>query len=155
MRYAQNGGLKVVGNNNHLSEILMEDMTWLGSLDFPPIELGFAFANPTQSRMFRGELGDVQHETNTGHADVEDHMHTVWGGVNLGGVDPTYGNDNSLTRTTLRRFGEMGVVTSQRSNTLSYLHVHDGGLIGLDNACVVSERAESLYLRLAILTQSP
>jgi hypothetical protein len=32
--------------------------------------------------------------------------------------------------------GEMGLVTSQRSNELSFLHVHDGGLIGLDNACV-------------------
>ena len=35
--------------------------------------------------------------------------------------------------------GEMGVVTSQRSNELSFLHVHDGGLIGLDNACVHGE----------------
>jgi hypothetical protein len=46
------------------------------------------------------------------------------------------GNDNVITRVTLRRFGEMGIVTSQRSNEISYVHVYDGGLIGLDNACI-------------------
>ena len=69
--------------------------------------------------------------------------HTPWGGVRqvdrLGGVDPTLGNDNTVARATVRRFGEMGVVTSQRSHELSLLHVHDGGLIGLDNACVHGE----------------
>ena len=35
--------------------------------------------------------------------------------------------------------GEMGLVTSQRSNELSFLHVHDGGLIGLDYACAHGE----------------
>jgi hypothetical protein len=56
----------------------------------------------------------------------------VWGGLHAAGVDPTFGNDNRVTRTTLRRLGEMGIVTSQRSNELSFIHVHDGGLIGLD-----------------------
>ena len=47
MRYAQNGGLKLVGNRNSVTQALFEDMTWLASLDFPPLELGFGFANPT------------------------------------------------------------------------------------------------------------
>eukprot|EP01050_Picozoa_sp_SAG11_P008980 SAG11_NODE_819_length_7017_cov_3.801821_1_plen_396_part_00 len=118
MRYAQNGGLKVVGSNNRIEESLFEDMTWLGSLDFPPIEIGFGFANPTSSH--DDESADVALR--------------AWSGV--GNPAPTVGNDNVITRSTLRRMGEMGIVTSQLSNELSYLHVHDGGLIGLDNACV-------------------
>lgn len=44
------------------------------------------------------------------------------------------GNDNFVTRVTVRRFGECGILTSQRSNEISYSHVHDGGLTGLDSA---------------------
>ena len=121
----QNGGLKVVGNDNRIEEALLEDMTWLASLDFPPIELGFGFANPTTSdEQMMGE----------GAAADELTGRRAWGGV--GNPAPTMGNDNVVTRSTLRRMGEMGIVTSQRSNELSYLHVHDGGLIGLDHACV-------------------
>ena len=31
MRYSNNGGLKIVGSNNTISESLFEDLTWLGS----------------------------------------------------------------------------------------------------------------------------
>ena len=138
MRYAQNGGLKLVGNRNSVTEALLEDMTWLGSLDFPPLELGFGFANPTaESASSSGSSGhagtaasapasasasaSASAETRAVEAEVDDGMeeipHTPWGGVrqqdrhaHVGGVDPTLGNDNTVTRATLRRFG--------RGNTL-------------------------------------
>ena len=158
MRYAQNGGLKIVGNRNVITEFLAEDMTWLGSLDFPPLMLGFGFANPTaelngghsstnqpQLSSTRGSTAEIEEEEEEEErekeegeeeGDGEEMARTPWSGVFVGGVDPTLGNDNVVRRATLRRFGEMGIVTSQRSNELSYLHVHDGGLIGLDHACV-------------------
>jgi hypothetical protein len=139
VRYAQNGGLKIVGSRNLIRESLFEDMTWLPSLDFPPLELGFTFANPTLAEDDeRGREGAVAvglGSTNAEAATVgatRHHHRTVWGGLHAVGVDPTFGNDNRVTRTTLRRLGEMGIVTSQRSNELSFIHVHDGGLIGLD-----------------------
>jgi hypothetical protein len=104
MRYAQNGGLKIVGNRNVVSEALLEDMTWLASLDFPPLEIGFGFANPTTTAAAAWPEAE---------GDGEDIARSAWGGLDLGGVDPTLGNDNIVTRSTLRRFGEMGLVTSQ------------------------------------------
>ena len=47
VRYSQGGGLKVVGSRNVVEEALLEDSSWLGSLDFPVIELGFGFTQPT------------------------------------------------------------------------------------------------------------
>ena len=146
MRYAQNGGLKIVGNRNVVSEALLEDMTWLASLDFPPLEIGFDFANPTASAS--AAVTSAAAECGDGGGDEEDGgdeggyiARSAWGGLDSGGVDPTLGNDNIVTRSTLRRFGEMGLVTSQRSNEVSFVHVHDGGLIGLDNACIHADNS--------------
>eukprot|EP01043_Picozoa_sp_COSAG02_P027513 COSAG02_NODE_1628_length_11586_cov_3.954644_5_plen_729_part_00 len=135
LRYAQNGGLKIVGDRNVVSEFLAEDMTWLGSMDFAPLMLGFGFANPTAELRIDGS-GNITEVEEGDEEEPSELGLTPWTGVHVRGVDPTLGNDNAVRHATLRRFGEMGVVTSQRSNELSYLHVHDGGLIGLDNACV-------------------
>eukprot|EP00729_Bicosta_minor_P026990 gene26990-13786_t len=62
------------------------------------------------------------------------------------------GNDNLLDNsliedvdwlgtTTVRRFGNAGIVTSQLSNEISYSHVYDGGLIGNDDACVHADNS--------------
>ena len=127
-------GLKLVGNRNSVTEALLEDMTWLGSLDFPPLELGFGFANPTAAAAAAVSSSSDEHagtaasasasasaETRAeaeaeAEAEADDEMeqipHTPWGGVrqqdhrHLGGVDPTLGNDNTVTRATLRRFGK-------------------------------------------------
>lgn len=48
--------------------------------------------------------------------------------------DQTVGNDNRVLYSTVRRVGEMGILTSQRSNEIGYTHVHDVGIIGLDSA---------------------
>ena len=167
MRYAQNGGLKIVGNRNNITEFLAEDMTWLGSMDFAPLMLGFGFANPTAEldRRISSSISSISSSssssssinrsssrssssssTTTTTTASETHRRRVdgavetartpWSGVHVQGVDPTLGNDNIVQHATLRRFGEMGIVASQRSHELGYLHVHDGGLIGLDHACV-------------------
>lgn len=54
---------------------------------------------------------------------------------------PTYGERNHVNRTTVRRFGNAGIVTSQLSNEISYSHVYDGGLIGNDDACVHADNS--------------
>jgi hypothetical protein len=128
-------GLKLVGNRNSVTEALLEDMTWLGSLDFPPLELGFGFANPTTTAAAAAVSSSSDEHAGTAasasasasaetraeaeaeaEAEADDEMeqipHTPWGGVrqqdhrHLGGVDPTLGNDNTVTRATLRRFGK-------------------------------------------------
>ena len=43
-RYSNSAGIKVVGNNNRLSELLVLDTDWLATLDYPPIEFGFGLA---------------------------------------------------------------------------------------------------------------
>ncbi|KAJ9464309.1 hypothetical protein DIPPA_02517 [Diplonema papillatum] len=45
-----------------------------------------------------------------------------------------WGEDNLITKVTLRGFGNSGIVTSQLSNEVSYAYVRDGGLIGCDHA---------------------
>ena len=122
VRYSQGGGLKVVGSRNLVEEVLMEDSSWLGSLDFPVIEIGFGFTQPT-----------IQ-ETN-GHATTS-RATTTLRSSSRGGGDTTLGNDNVVRRATLRRFSSMGILTSQRSNEIALVHVHDGGLVGLDSACL-------------------
>ena len=41
IRYSNTAGLKVVGSHNTLSELLIRDTDWLGTLDYPPLEIGF------------------------------------------------------------------------------------------------------------------
>eukprot|EP00041_Stephanoeca_diplocostata_P018147 m.378495 g.378495 ORF g.378495 m.378495 type:complete len:72 (+) comp20931_c0_seq7:1688-1903(+) len=58
-----------------------------GTLDFPPVELGFGSTQPTDR-----------------HAPFDVHQ-----GMRSG-ADHTVGNNNTVTRCTLRRFGEMGIL---------------------------------------------
>ena len=41
IQYSNSAGIKVVGNNNVVSELLVLDTDWLGTLDYPPVEIGF------------------------------------------------------------------------------------------------------------------
>ena len=97
--YGNNAGLKVVGNNNTITECLFEDLTWLGTLDFPPIELGFGETQPTSLVRSSVGVGDAA--------------------PSKPAVDMTVGNDNRVLHTTVRRVGEMGILTSQRSNEIA------------------------------------
>ena len=96
------------------------DMTFLASLDFPPLELGFGFGQPSLARRSEDASGSM------GSMSASARGHGV----------TTLGDNNRVARVTMARMGEMGIVTSQRSNEISYTHVYDGGLIGLDHACV-------------------
>lgn len=154
MRYSNNGGLKIVGSNNTISESLFEDLTWLGTLDFPPIELGFGSTQPTSSSSSTSAPASADVRTRTSSAanesergrdsvSLQDTSHppqlplppSALVHMDARGIgDQTEGNNNTVTRTTVRRCGEMGILTSQRSNTITYTHVYEIGLIGLDSA---------------------
>jgi hypothetical protein len=41
IQHANNAGLLVIGSRHTLTELLVENTDWLGSLDFPPIKIGF------------------------------------------------------------------------------------------------------------------
>jgi len=45
-RYSNTAGLKIVGNNNTIRESLLQDMGWIPSIDFSPIQLGFGYTLP-------------------------------------------------------------------------------------------------------------
>jgi hypothetical protein len=142
MRYSNNGGLKIVGNNNSISESLFEDLTWLGTLDFPPIELGFGATQPTRAAEPTASASSAPPArlqqaavVAMSAAQTSMRLHSAPQLAALAAIgDQTKGNNNTVTRTTVRRCGEMGILTSQRSNTISFTHVHHIGLIGLDSA---------------------
>lgn len=121
LRYATAAGLKIVGDNNTVRDCLLEDNGWLPSIDYSPIQLGFGSGLPTL---------DAQRATG----------HNAALGGHEGG---TQGNDNRVERVTIRRFGECGILTSQRSNEISYSHVYHGGLTGLDSAGI---HADNTYV---------
>jgi hypothetical protein len=72
---------------------------WLGTLDFPALEIGFDL----------GE-GDARGSGRALGARAGDRM---W-------PRPTKGQRNNITRATVRRFGNAGIVTSQLANEISY-----------------------------------
>lgn len=41
VQYSNIHGLKIVGNDNLLDNSLIEDVDWLGTLDFPALQIGF------------------------------------------------------------------------------------------------------------------
>ena len=125
LRYANNAGLKIVGNDNVVENILIEDVDWLGTLDFPALEIGFAQWSPGMTP------GNVPPPPKLLRDDVGNQMYPR----------PTYGQRNRISKATVRRFGNAGIVTSQLANEISYSHVYDGGLIGNDDACVHADNS--------------
>lgn len=95
---------------------LCTNCRWLGTLDFPAVEIGFGLS-PSP-------------------APVSQHNLRMW-------PRDTVGEHNHINRTTVRRFGNAGIVTSQLSNEISFVHVHDGGLIGNDDACVHADNSDT------------
>ena len=74
-------------------------VTAKGTLDFPPIELGFGTSQPTFAT------------SSTGAATAPSSTATSTP-MAQGLGDQTKGNNNTVTRTTVRRCGEMGILTS-------------------------------------------
>ena len=119
LQFANNAGLKVVGDDNLIENVLIEDVDWLGTLDFPALEIGFDVVED-------GARGSGALEARAGDR--------MW-------PRPTKGQRNNITRATVRRFGNAGIVTSQLANEISYSHVYNGGLIGNDDACVHADNS--------------
>ena len=126
LQYANNGGLKVIGDDNVIDNVLIEDVDWLGTLDFPALEIGFDGVESEAAGA--GGSAAAAHQL---HARAGDRMYPR----------PTKGQRNHITRTTVRRFGNAGIVTSQLANEISYSHVYNGGLIGNDDACVHADNS--------------
>jgi hypothetical protein len=116
LRHSNAAGLKVVGSNNSLSELLIERCDWLGTLDYPPLEIGF----------------DHDKLTNTSTAGLP--------GLRMY-PRATRGVNNVVTRATVRHGGNALVVTSQLANEVSYSHIYDGGLIGRDDALLHADNS--------------
>ena len=164
IRWSNNNGLKMVGNDNLVDNCLIEDVDWLATLDFPALEIGFgvnfhgnttttaaaaaaaATAIATTRQVLRGIRGG------TGSVSGGSHERTARDAAQLGtragagagmGMYPrdTQGEQNRINRTTVRRFGNAGIVTSQLSNEIAYCHVYDGGLVGNDDACVHADNS--------------
>eukprot|EP01064_Diplonema_japonicum_P016171 TRINITY_DN24178_c0_g1_i1.p1 TRINITY_DN24178_c0_g1~~TRINITY_DN24178_c0_g1_i1.p1 ORF type:complete len:647 (+),score=176.44 TRINITY_DN24178_c0_g1_i1:30-1943(+) len=96
-------GVQMIGSRNTLQDSLIMNVDWVGSLDYPPVLVGFGKLDCT-------------------------------GGVCGGALGKVQGEDNVITRNTVKQFGNSGIVTSQLSIEVSYNHVHSGGLIGCDHA---------------------
>eukprot|EP01062_Namystynia_karyoxenos_P043886 TRINITY_DN3214_c0_g1_i2.p1 TRINITY_DN3214_c0_g1~~TRINITY_DN3214_c0_g1_i2.p1 ORF type:complete len:713 (+),score=141.68 TRINITY_DN3214_c0_g1_i2:93-2141(+) len=128
LRYSNIAGIVVVGSRSTVREVLVEDTDWLGSLDFPPIQIGFAhmLCNYTNSSGFDpnacGHLADLESTPNLRHPA---------------------GTDNVVTRATVRRFGASGIVTSQLSNEVSYAWLSNGTTIALDNAGIHADNLDA------------
>ena len=97
LRYSNNAGLKIIGDDNLVENVLIEDVDWLGTLDFPALEIGF-------DQMGLAAAGGRL------HAGDRTGMYPR----------PTKGQRNKITKATVRRFGNAGVVTSQLANEISY-----------------------------------
>lgn len=148
LRYSNSAGLKVVGSYNRLEELLILDTDWLGTLDYPPLEIGFG--NDC-------DYADVRNTNASGCRDVPPfpgmlEESTSEPTLALGDRMTMYprnilGTDNTITRATVGRSGSAGIVTSQLSNEVSFSHVFGAGLIGLDDAGIHADnsRANNLH----------
>jgi hypothetical protein len=132
LRYSNSAGIKVVGDNNVLSEMLILDTDWLGTLDYPPLEVGFGLDLDAAGGPDRGDEDD---EATVTHGDDrsderlqllqssgEDDAQRLGSGTVMYPRN-TKGRNNTVTRVTVGRFGNSGIVTSQLSNVVSFCHV--------------------------------
>ena len=137
LRYSNSAGIKVVGDHNTLSELLILDTDWLGTLDYPPLEIGFGL--------------DSDAAPGPDAPDEDGSVDSVGARRNATELAPqvgmamfprnTQGRNNTVTRVTVGRFGNAGIVTSQLSNEVSFAHVFHGGLVGKDDACIHADNS--------------
>jgi hypothetical protein len=118
LRYANNAGLKIVGDDNVVENVLIEDVDWLGTLDFPALEVGFdqwsSAEPPGKALAPTSSSSEVVPLQQRRLRRVDDRMYPR----------PTKGQRNTITKATVRRFGNAGIVTSQLANEISYSHVY-------------------------------
>eukprot|EP01061_Rhynchopus_euleeides_P012740 TRINITY_DN22430_c0_g2_i2.p1 TRINITY_DN22430_c0_g2~~TRINITY_DN22430_c0_g2_i2.p1 ORF type:complete len:687 (+),score=171.26 TRINITY_DN22430_c0_g2_i2:62-2122(+) len=131
LKNSNHGGILVMGWRNRVEDTLVMSTDWFGTLDFPPIQIGFGPSNCGHG-VYDEELG--LRPTRLGHCghwladvpSVPDHLRKD--------LRQVMGTDNVVTRVTVKGFGNAGIVTTQLSCEVSYAHVSSGGLIGCDHA---------------------
>jgi hypothetical protein len=149
LRYSNSAGLKVVGSNNRLEELLILDTDWLGTLDYPPLEIGFG--NDCDSSEIRSANAsgckDVPPFPGFARDSIEaiPIMQGTLGNEVKMQMYPRniFGTNNTITRATVGRSGSAGIVTSQLSNEVSFSHVFGAGLIGLDDAGIHADNSRA------------
>eukprot|EP00755_Sulcionema_specki_P007295 Sspe_Gene.37859::Locus_18261_Transcript_1_3_Confidence_0.400_Length_2705::g.37859::m.37859 len=125
--HSNDAGLLILGSNNRVTDALVEDTNWLGTLDFPAIQVGFGPSN----------CGPGVDESNDIRPVIENLKHCGhWLHGKPSTLTMVQGTSNVIDHVTVTGFGNSGVVTSQLSNEISFAHISQGGLIGCDNACL-------------------
>ena len=110
VQHSAGGGLAIHGSHNLLDDSLFDDLDWMGTLDYSPLTVGFNAQTPTSATSAVG-LGTAARSQPSG-----------------------FGINNTVTRITMRRVGNAGVVTTELSSTVSYSHIHAVGLVATDLA---------------------
>eukprot|EP01062_Namystynia_karyoxenos_P061677 TRINITY_DN5409_c0_g1_i1.p1 TRINITY_DN5409_c0_g1~~TRINITY_DN5409_c0_g1_i1.p1 ORF type:complete len:755 (+),score=184.43 TRINITY_DN5409_c0_g1_i1:108-2372(+) len=122
LMYSNNWGFYLTGSNNILREVLIDSVDWLGTLDYGAVRMGWTTHNPGGGPWLRAA------------ADAD------------GEIPPLHipsGLDNLIERSTIRNFGNSGIVTSQKRNEIRLTHVYNGGLIGGDDAAIHADNAKT------------
>eukprot|EP01060_Flectonema_neradi_P007945 TRINITY_DN15659_c1_g1_i2.p1 TRINITY_DN15659_c1_g1~~TRINITY_DN15659_c1_g1_i2.p1 ORF type:complete len:668 (+),score=92.58 TRINITY_DN15659_c1_g1_i2:78-2081(+) len=127
LKYSNHGGILVIGSNNTIEDALVVSTDWLGTLDFPPIQIGFGPSNCGK--------GIDDSPTNEIAPFIKDLKHCGhWLGGTPDKLTAVMGTNNVIRHVTVTEFGNSGIVTSQLSCEVSYAHVSMGGMIGCDHA---------------------
>ena len=125
LRHSSITGLLIIGHRNTAREILIESTNWLGSLDFPAVQIGFSAMRCNSSNASNFDPGICGH-------DLSLHARPTLG-ASARYRSPA-GESNVLTRLTVAGTGGGAIVTSQLANEVSFSRIVDGQLIGLDQA---------------------
>ena len=127
LTHSNHGGILTIGSNNLIEDVLVVSTDWLGSLDFPPIQIGFGPSN-----CGKGIDDDIHNRIEPARTNLKHCGH--WLGGKPDPLTRVMGTDNIIRRVTVTGFGNSGIVTSQLSCEVSYAHVSMGGMIGCDHA---------------------
>jgi len=117
VQHSAGGGLSMHGSHNLLEDSLFDDLDWLATLDYPPLAVGFNARTPTTADELDSVMSSQQ-----------------------------YGINNTVTRITMRRVGNAGVVTTELSSTVSYSHIHAVGLVATDLAGIHVDHNDAAQL---------
>ena len=126
-------GILLIGSNNVITDCLVESTTWSGGLLFPAIQIGFGDKFCGQGNDENFEIRSTLREEECGNW-LEHAPDTVAAKHLKEGLGKVYGEGNVISRTTVNGFGNSGIVTSQLSCEVEFVHVLNGGLIGCDHA---------------------
>ena len=140
LRYSNIAGLVLIGSGHTVREALISDVDWLGSLDFPAIQIGFAAMECRHGHHFNTASFDP---SVCGH-DLDSELPSGSPPVPVeSAVGHPSGERNLISHVTIRRYGGGGIVTSQLSNEVAYCHLSQGQLIGLDQAGIHADNLDA------------